>query len=278
MWISREIQAIVQKEARRRPAILLTGARQTGKSSLLERAFPRHDYVSLDWPDKAAEARESGAYFLEKRRPPLIIDEIQRAPELFRFLKIAIDKNRGRPGQYLLTGSQNFSLMRGVSESLSGRISILELHSLSAGEISARSKKAKKLSARQTLKWMIQGGYPEVHARRLDPERFYADYTATYLERDVRQLLNARDLSVFNKFLRLLALPLRPDSSNELSRCFRGDKPPHRKKLDIGFRGWRHCLPVKALLQQLRKAAHKISKAVFFGHRAFVFFGRAFQR
>lgn len=205
MWISREIQAIVQKEARRRPALLLTGARQTGKSSLLERAFPRHDYVSLDWPDRAAEARESSAYFLEKRRPPLIIDEIQRAPELFRFLKIAIDKNRGRTGQYLLTGSQNFSMMRGVSESLSGRISILECHSLSAGEISAR-KPAQKLSARQTLKWMIQGGYPEIHARRLDPERFYADYTATYLERDVRQLLNVRDLSVFNKFLRLLAL------------------------------------------------------------------------
>ena len=205
MWIERELETLIQKEARRRPAVLLTGARQTGKSSLLKRAFPRHDYVSLDRPDRAAEAKESGAYFLEKRPPPLIIDEIQRAPELFRFLKIAIDKNRNRSGQYLLTGSQNFSLMPGVSESLSGRISILECHSLSAGEIAAR-KKPQKLSARQTLKWMIQGGYPEIHARRLDPERFYADYTATYLERDVRQLLNVRDLSVFNKFLRLSAL------------------------------------------------------------------------
>ena len=204
MWIKRDISAVIRKTAQSRPAALLTGARQTGKSSLLEKTFPGYNYVSLDWPDKAAEARENGAYFLEKHKPPLIIDEIQYAPELLRFLKIAIDKNRSRFGQYLLTGSQNFSLMRGVSESLSGRISILECHSLSAREICAHKKE--KLSPQKTLKWMIQGGYPEIHAHNLDPERFYADYTATYLERDVRQLLNVKDLSIFNKFLRLLAL------------------------------------------------------------------------
>ena len=204
MWIKREISPSIRKAALSRPAILLTGARQTGKSSLLEKTFPQYNYVSLDWPDKTALARENGAYFLEKYKAPLIIDEIQYAPELLRFLKIAIDKNRNRYGRYILTGSQKFSLMKGVRESLSGRISILECHPLSAGEIQAYKKQ--KLSANKTLEWMIQGGYPEVHAQNLDPERFYADYTATFLERDVRQMLNVKDLSVFNKFLRLLAL------------------------------------------------------------------------
>ena len=204
MWIKRDIQTVIQKTAKSRPSLLLTGARQTGKSSLLKKSFPKYNYVQLDWPDKAAEARENGAYFLEKYKTPLIIDEIQYAPSLLRFLKIAIDKKRHRFGQYILTGSQNFSLMKGVSESLSGRISIIECHSLSAREI--YSHKKQEISSQNVLKTIIQGGYPEVHAYKLDPERFYADYIATYLERDIRQLLNVRNLSLFNKFLRLLAI------------------------------------------------------------------------
>ncbi len=204
MWIQREISSILKKTARHRPAILLTGARQTGKSSLLEKLFPHYNYVSLDWPHKAMEAKEAGAYFLEKHPAPLIIDEIQYAPELFRYLKIAIDKNRNRFGQYILTGSQKFSLMKGVSESLSGRISILELYSLSAKEIFKHS--GEKVSHKNILKIILQGGYPEVQAQLLPPERFYADYLATYLERDVRQFLNVKNLSIFGKFLSLLAL------------------------------------------------------------------------
>jgi len=204
MWLEREITKQIQEVAKTRPCVLLTGARQTGKSSLLERVFPNHSYTSLDLPTLATEAKENGGYFLEKNPPPIIIDEIQYAPDLFKFLKIAIDKTRNTYGQYLLTGSQKFSLMKGVSESLSGRIAILECHSLSIREIHNHTQE--KLTTNQILRWMIQGGYPEVHAQNLRPERFYADYLATYLERDVRQLVNVRDLSIFNKFLRLLAL------------------------------------------------------------------------
>ena len=204
MWIKRDISRHIRSLARKRPCILLTGARQTGKSSLLQKVFPRYNYVALDLPNVASEARENGEYFLEKYKTPLIIDEIQYAPELFRFLKIAIDKKRNRHGQYILTGSQKFSLMKGVGESLSGRISILECHSLSVGEIQRHN--VRELSTKQLLEWMIWGGYPEIHAERLEPEIFYRDYLITYLERDVRQLVNVKDLSLFNKFLRLLAL------------------------------------------------------------------------
>ncbi len=204
MWIKREITQQIQDIAKDRPCVLLTGARQTGKSSLLEKSFPKYKYVSLDVPNLASEAKENGSYFLEKSGEPIIIDEIQYAPELFRFLKIEIDKKRDLFGRYVLTGSQKFHLMRGVNESLSGRISILECHSLSIREIHNHTKL--ELNTNQILKWMIQGGYPELHAYNLKPERFYADYLATYLERDVRQLTNVKNLSIFDKFLRLLAL------------------------------------------------------------------------
>lgn len=202
MWIPREITEQIKLDSKTRACVLLTGARQTGKSSLLEMAFPDYKYISLDLPNIAAEANTNGSYFLTKNSPPEIMDEIQYAPQLFRFLKVEIDKNK--KGRYILTGSQKFSLMAGVSESLSGRISIFECHSLSIREIYNHTKKP--LSTHQILEWMIQGGYPEVHALKLRPKRFYADYLATYLERDVRQLINIKDLTIFNKFLRLLSL------------------------------------------------------------------------
>ena len=203
VWIKRDITETLKKRAKTRPCVLLTGARQTGKSALLEKTFPKYSYVSLDWPQKAGEAQNSGAYFLEKHLPPIIIDEIQYAPQLFPFLKLTIDKRRQSFGRYLLSGSQKYSLMKGVTESLSGRISILECHSLSIRELYLHT--GIPLSTKQILKWMVQGGYPEVHSQKLKNERFYADYIASYLERDVRQLIQVKDLSLFNKFLRLLA-------------------------------------------------------------------------
>jgi len=205
MWIPREISKYIQSLLKQRPCVLLTGARQTGKSSLLEKTFPDYNYVTLDLPHIASSADKNGSYFLEKYKPPIIIDEIQYAPNLFRFLKIEIDKQRKSFGRYLLSGSQKFSLMKGVRESLSGRMSILECHSLSIRELYRRNRH-NKLTSTQVLKWMVKGGYPEVYAHQIHPERFYADYTATYLERDVRQLINVKDLSLFNNFLRLLAV------------------------------------------------------------------------
>jgi len=202
IWIKRHLTPNLKQAVQTRPAVLLTGARQTGKSSLLQKTFPHYNYVSLDWPDKASSAKENSSWFLEQNKAPLIIDEIQYAPELLRFLKIQIDKNRQKMGQYILTGSQKFSLMKFVSESLAGRIAILECHSLSARELF----NSKKPTNQKVLKAIFRGGYPEVQAQKLSPERFYADYLATYLERDVRQLVNVKNLSLFNKFLKLLAL------------------------------------------------------------------------
>ena len=204
MWIEREISELIEKLNAERPALLLTGARQTGKSSLLNRLFPEHHSVSLDVPLIARQASEGGQYFLESHGTPLIIDEIQYAPELFRQIKIWIDQHRQVTGQYVMTGSQKFSLMKGVSESLAGRVSALNLHSLSARELSKHFNT--ESNAAQVLDWLVKGGYPEIYEHNLDHYRFFSDYVATYIERDVRQLVNIRHVREFDQFMRLLAL------------------------------------------------------------------------
>ncbi len=204
MWIEREISDLIKKTNAERPALLLTGARQTGKSSLLNHLFSKHPYVSLDVPLEARQASEGGHFFLESHGTPLIIDEIQYAPELFRDIKVQIDRHRHVNGQYVMTGSQKFSLMKGVSESLAGRVTILNLHSLSASELLTHFKT--DLSATQILEWMVMGGYPEIYQHNLNPQRFFSDYVATYIERDVRQLLNIRHVREFDQFMRLLAI------------------------------------------------------------------------
>lgn len=204
MWIPRAIAPLLGELARDRPAVLLTGARQAGKTTLLERAFPDHGYVSLDLPSVAEEAEQSGEAFLARHPAPVIIDEVQYAPALFRHLKRAIDRRRDATGQYLLTGSQKFSLMQGVADSLAGRVAIVELHSLSLREIEAWS--GAQANGDRFWEWTFRGGYPELHARDLDPLRFYADYVTAYLERDVRQVLNVRNLRDFDRFLRVCAV------------------------------------------------------------------------
>jgi predicted AAA+ superfamily ATPase len=204
MWMNRTIGPALRETVASRPAVLVTGCRQTGKSSVLQHIFPHYDYISLDLPLAAAEAQESGSDFLDRHPPPLIIDEIQYAPELMRWLKTRIDPRRSEMGRYLLTGSQKFTLMAGASESLAGRISVITLHSLALEELEEHTRK--HAESTRLLDWMIMGGYPEVHTQKLDPRRFYSDYTATYLERDVRQLINVRDLRDFEKLLRILAV------------------------------------------------------------------------
>ncbi len=187
-----------------RPVLVLSGARQTGKTSLLRDALPTFNYVSLDLPRDAEQAEHAGDSFLEAHPAPLIIDEVQYAPGLLRYLKHAVDADRDQPGQYALTGSQKFGLMQGVTESLAGRAAIVELHSLSLLELEAHVGVLESRSALLDAMW--RGGYPEVHARDLEPVRYFSDYIATYLERDVRQALNVRSLRDFDRFLRLCAL------------------------------------------------------------------------
>jgi predicted AAA+ superfamily ATPase len=181
--------------------IVLTGARQTGKTSTFLRLFPRHSFVSLDLPTEAEQAEKEPRSFLQRHPPPVIIDEVQYAPGLFRHLKAEVDANRSGNGQFLLTGSQKFTLMKSVSESLAGRADVVELETLSFAEISAALPDTAVEAA------IVRGGFPELYANPdIDLAPFYNSYLATYLERDVRALSNVGSLRDFERFLRACAL------------------------------------------------------------------------
>jgi uncharacterized protein len=201
MWIPREIEPRLKRSARTRPVVVLTGARQTGKTSTFRRLFPDYDFVSLDLPTEAEQAEKEPRTFLERHPPPVIVDEVQYAPGLFRYLKVAVDAARRRNGQFLLTGSQRFTLMRSVSESLAGRADIAELETLSLAEIRGA------LPATSAEQAIVRGGFPELYADpEIDHVTFYNSYLATYLERDVRSLANVGSLRDFERFLRACAL------------------------------------------------------------------------
>jgi hypothetical protein len=201
MWIPRSIEPRLLRSARTRPVVVLTGARQTGKTSTLRRLFPEHNFVSLDLPTEAEQAEKEPQSFLRRYPPPVIIDEVQYAPGLFRYLKAAVDAGRDRNGQFLLTGSQKFVLMKSVSESLAGRADIVELETLSLAEIRAALPQTILEDA------VVRGGFPELQANPdIDHVAFYNSYLATYLERDVRSLANVGSLRDFERFLRACAL------------------------------------------------------------------------
>jgi uncharacterized protein len=201
MWIPRTVEARLLRSARTRPVVVLTGARQTGKTSTLLRLFPDYQFVSLDLPSEAEQAEKEPDNFLRRHLSPVIIDEVQYAPGLFRHLKARVDASRARNGQFLLTESQKFTLMKSVSESLAGRADIVELETLSLAEIRA----ALPATAVETA--IVRGGFPEPYANPdIDAVAFYNSYLSTYLERDVRSLAEVGSLREFEWFLRACAL------------------------------------------------------------------------
>lgn len=201
MWIRRAIESRLLHSVKTRPVLVLTGARQTGKTATLRHLFPGYSFVSLDLPTEAEQAEKEPASFLERYPPPVLIDEVQYAPGMFRHLKSAVDANRARNGQFLLTGSQKFTLMKNVSESLAGRADIVELETLSFAEIREALPQTGVDAA------MVRGGFPELYANPdIDAAAFYNSYLATYLERDVRVLANVGSLRDFERFLRACAL------------------------------------------------------------------------
>lgn len=198
VWIARSVEPLIRRSARQFPVVLVTGARQTGKTSLLRRLFPRAHYVALDLPAYAEAARTEPASLFGRHPPPVIVDEVQYAPVLLRYVKAWVDRDR-RPGRFLLTGSQTFALMQGVSETLAGRVAIVPLHSLGLEEVRAAGLSA----AEPDYLWL--GGYPGLYAGQA-PELWFASYVATYLERDVRNVTRVADLAQFQRFLRACAL------------------------------------------------------------------------
>jgi hypothetical protein len=201
VWIERFAEASVLKQAAQRPALLVTGARQAGKTALVRHVFPQHRYVSLDLPSEAEQAEREPAGFLERHGTPLVIDEVQYAPGIFRHLKSRIDRRRAVSGEFILTGSQAFALMHGVSDSLAGRVGLLELEGLSHSEARAA------IPELDPVDFALRGAFPELWANRdLDATPWYHAYVASYLERDVRSVLSVSSLRDFERFLRACAL------------------------------------------------------------------------
>ncbi len=190
-YVPRLLEAELRRAARGFPAMILTGPRRAGKTTLLRRLFPKATYRLLEDPDVMARVRADPRTFLAELRPPVILDEIQNVPEILNFVRTRIDAEPRRKGRWILTGSQEAPLMRGVTESLAGRAAVFQLLPLSIRE-------TPKVS-------LLRGGFPEVLARPSTAAIWFRSYVQTYLERDVRTVSAIRDLATFRRFLSLLA-------------------------------------------------------------------------
>jgi predicted AAA+ superfamily ATPase len=190
-FVPRTLTGTVLEAARSFPAVVLTGPRRAGKTTLLRRVLPRAAYVLLEDPDVQARARSDPRGLLESIRPPVVFDEIQNVPELFGYVRTLIDRTPSAMGRWFFTGSQEAPLMQGVAESMAGRAAILQLMPLSLAETSRVG--------------VLYGGFPEVLARPSGRALWFNSYIQTYLERDVRAIVNIRDLATFRRFLSLLA-------------------------------------------------------------------------
>lgn len=207
------------------PAVLVTGARQVGKTTLLRSALgATHDYASLDRPEMRDRAERDAARFIGDVHRPLVIDEVQYVPKILEWIKSSVDADR-RPGRFVLSGSRSFPLMKGVAETLAGRIAVLTLDPLDASETEGRARtdtiddrlaalfdedvalEENRLSpVLDAFEWILRGGYPEIRLNpSVDRQLWFSSYIATYVDRDVRDLMQIGDLSTFHRFVALAA-------------------------------------------------------------------------
>ncbi len=207
MYIPRKLEKLFLSALKQFPVCLITGPRQAGKSTLLRNFLKEYLYVTLDDPLMRTLANEDPKLFLSMHPAPLIIDEIQYAPGLLSFIKMYVDENRRSYGQYVLTGSQIFQLMKGVSESLAGRVAIFNLYPLSWDEIkTVVGYETTLYDERKCAEQIVQGFYPEFFSTpQLDKHLWFSSYLSTYVERDVRNIKSITDLSRFQIFIGLLA-------------------------------------------------------------------------
>lgn len=189
--VTRSLAKQVTFAAKNFPAVILTGPRRVGKTFLLRQMFPNAEYFLLEDPDVVSRFRSDPQGFLDAIKPPVILDEIQNAPEVLNFVRTRIDRAPRQTGRWFLTGSQESALMKGVSETMAGRAAVLQLLPLGTQESSRVS--------------ILAGGFPEALARPRAARLWFSSYLQTYLERDVRAAANVSDLSLFRRFLSLVA-------------------------------------------------------------------------
>ncbi|MFW5894195.1 MAG: ATP-binding protein [Verrucomicrobiota bacterium] len=199
MFLQRNLQKTLLAMANQFKAVAVTGPRQSGKTTLCREQFPRLPYVSLENPDERGRAERDPRGFLRRFPDGCILDEVQRVPDLFSYLQEVLDAER-RPGRYILTGSQQFGVMANISQSLAGRVGLLALLPFSASEL--HSAQCLPDSWTEAL---FRGGYPPLYDQGIDPGFWLNAYIATYVERDVRQIVNIQDASLFQRFLGLSA-------------------------------------------------------------------------
>ena len=212
--IARHLAGTLRQAAAEYPVVSLTGPRQSGKTTLVRSVFPRHDYASLENPDHRAFALDDPRGFLGRFDGGVILDEAQRAPDLFSYIQGIVDEE-DRLGRFILTGSQNFLLLHKVTQSLAGRCAVLRLLPLARSELAGHkmmdlSRVGEPVRRRTSAKgdpfeMLFKGFYPRIHDKDLNPQRWLANYHQTYLDRDVREMLNVGDAETFGRFLRLCA-------------------------------------------------------------------------
>ena len=197
--IIRKLADCVIKAARQYPSVTLFGPRQSGKTTLARELFPDYAYANLEYLETRRMAANDPEAFFRRFKPPVIIDEVQRVPELASQVQVMIDADRRRPGRFVLTGSHQPLLAEAVSQSLAGRTSLLTLYPPSLDEL---GDSGKKLSTDELI-W--RGTMPELYVTDIDPHDYYRNYFQTYVERDVRKIVNVKDVALFERFVRLLA-------------------------------------------------------------------------
>ena len=198
MRLNRAIAEAVHTAVRQYPVVAITGPRQSGKTTLVRDLFPDRPYVLLEEPDRRRFATEDPRGFLAEFPDGAVLDEAHRVPELFSYIQGIVDSDP-RPGFFILTGSQQFGPLSGITQSLAGRAAMMVLLPFSAAELSQGTMPDRMENL------LFEGLYPPIHDRGHDPVEWYGDYILTYVERDVRQMVNVRDLGAFETFLRLCA-------------------------------------------------------------------------
>ncbi len=198
-YIPRNAESRLQHFASGYPVVVVTGPRQSGKSTLVRHAFPEHRYVSLEDLDQREFAETDPRGFLNQFSGGAILDAAQRCPALFSYLQTRVDESQ-QPGEFILTGSQQFDLLSGITQSRAGRAALLTLLPMSYDELHQSGKIGQNLD-----KVLFDGAYPPIFDRGLEPHPWYGNYVRTYLERDVRQLIKVQDLGTFQRFLKLCA-------------------------------------------------------------------------